>query len=59
MCSGLPKSMKVDYVQPSVGHYGVFNGRRFRSEIVPRVTDFIAEHNERRSADVVPFRREA
>jgi poly(3-hydroxybutyrate) depolymerase len=24
-----------------VGHYGVFNGSRFRSEIAPRIADFI------------------
>ncbi|HLK25820.1 MAG TPA: polyhydroxyalkanoate depolymerase [Caulobacteraceae bacterium] len=30
-----------DYVQPEVGHYGVFNGRRFREGIYPRVRDFI------------------
>jgi poly(3-hydroxybutyrate) depolymerase len=29
-------------VQPGVGHYGVFNGRRFNEEIYPRVRDFIA-----------------
>ena len=41
LCSSLPDSMKEDYVQPNVGHYGVFNGRRFREEIYPRVRDFI------------------
>jgi poly(3-hydroxybutyrate) depolymerase len=25
-----------------VGHYGVFNGSRYRSEIAPRIRDFIA-----------------
>ena len=24
-----------------VGHYGVFNGSRFRSEVAPRISDFI------------------
>jgi len=28
-------------VAPKVGHYGVFNGRRFREDIYPRVRDFI------------------
>ena len=28
-------------MQPHVGHYGVFNGRRFREEIYPRVRAFI------------------
>jgi len=43
LCSGLPEDLKVDYVQPDVGHYGVFNGRRFREEIYPRVRGFIAQ----------------
>ncbi|MEX2318946.1 MAG: polyhydroxyalkanoate depolymerase, partial [Bauldia sp.] len=30
--------------QPKVGHYGVFNGSRFRAEIAPRIADFIATH---------------
>ncbi len=38
----LPDALKALYVQPSVGHYGVFNGRRFREEIYPRVKAFIA-----------------
>jgi poly(3-hydroxybutyrate) depolymerase len=41
LCSGLPDTLKEDYVQPDVGHYGVFNGRRFREEIYPRVRAFI------------------
>lgn len=40
LCTSIPDGMKVDYVQPGVGHYGVFNGSRFRKEIVPRVIDF-------------------
>lgn len=41
LCSGLPAELKEDYVQPTVGHYGVFNGKRFREEIYPRVRAFI------------------
>ena len=41
LCSSLPANLKEDYVQPHVGHYGVFNGRRFREEIYPRVRAFI------------------
>ncbi|MBX3529539.1 MAG: polyhydroxyalkanoate depolymerase [Rhizobiaceae bacterium] len=37
----IPAARKVHYMQPKVGHYGVFNGSRFRSEVVPRITDFI------------------
>jgi len=41
LCSGIPDNLKQDYVQPHVGHYGVFNGKRFREEIYPRVREFI------------------
>ncbi len=43
LCSSLPAAFKEDYVQPHVGHYGVFNGRRFREEIYPRVRQFIRD----------------
>jgi poly(3-hydroxybutyrate) depolymerase len=32
-------------VQPKVGHYGVFNGKRWRSETYPKVRDFIAANS--------------
>jgi poly(3-hydroxybutyrate) depolymerase len=32
-------------MQPGVGHYGVFNGSRFRSEIAPRIGDFVLSNN--------------
>jgi poly(3-hydroxybutyrate) depolymerase len=41
LCLGLPPELKEDYVQPHVGHYGVFNGARFQTEIYPRVREFI------------------
>lgn len=37
----IPDSLKELYVQKGAGHYGVFNGRRFRDEIYPRIRDFI------------------
>ncbi len=41
LCVNIPPGRKVHYLQPGVGHYGVFNGSRFRSEIAPRISDFI------------------
>jgi poly(3-hydroxybutyrate) depolymerase len=41
LCTGLTDDFKQDYIQPGVGHYGVFNGRRFREEIYPRVRAFV------------------
>src|SRR5690606_26652170 len=49
LCPNVPDERRVLYVQPEVGHYGVFNGRRFREEIYPRARDFIAA-NEALSA---------
>lgn len=40
LCSNLPEKLQLDWVQPEVGHYGVFNGRRFREQIAPRMRDF-------------------
>jgi poly(3-hydroxybutyrate) depolymerase len=40
--------MKVHYVQPGVGHYGVFNGTRWRTEIQPRIREFIRTIDEKR-----------
>lgn len=40
LCSNLPEELQLDWVQPEVGHYGVFNGRRFREQIAPRMRDF-------------------
>ncbi len=40
ICVNIPKAMQRDYIQPGVGHYGVFNGSRFRREIAPKVADF-------------------
>ena len=49
LCSGIPVSRKAHFECPEVGHYGVFNGSRFRREIAPRIADF-ARANDPRSA---------
>jgi poly(3-hydroxybutyrate) depolymerase len=40
----VPEGRRELWVQPGVGHYGVFNGRRFAAQIYPRVRDFIARN---------------
>ena len=42
----LPADKHETLVQPKVGHYGVFNGSRFRNEIYPAIRAFI-RRNER------------
>jgi poly(3-hydroxybutyrate) depolymerase len=46
LCPNIPADKKVHYVQPKVGHYGVFNGSRFRAEIAPRISDFVLSNNQ-------------
>jgi poly(3-hydroxybutyrate) depolymerase len=45
LCVNIPSERKAHWLQPAVGHYGVFNGSRFRSEIVPRISDFVLSNN--------------
>ncbi len=40
LCANIPPARKSHYLQEGVGHYGVFNGSRFRREIAPRIVDF-------------------
>lgn len=37
----LSSDKKLYHLQKGVGHYGVFNGSRFRAEIVPKIGEFI------------------
>ncbi|MEZ5692131.1 MAG: polyhydroxyalkanoate depolymerase [Rickettsiales bacterium] len=46
LCSALPASMRKHHLQPGVGHYGIFNGSKFRKHIVPIIVDFIGKHNK-------------
>ena len=45
LCENIPAEMQRDYIQPGVGHYGVFNGSRWRKEIQPIVGEFIRKHD--------------
>ncbi|MEO1137285.1 MAG: polyhydroxyalkanoate depolymerase [Pseudomonadota bacterium] len=41
LCVSIPTKLQFDYIQPNVGHYGVFNGSRWRKEIQPKVANFM------------------
>jgi poly(3-hydroxybutyrate) depolymerase len=41
LCVGVPPFMKQHHLQSGVGHYGVFNGKRWAGEIYPRVRELI------------------
>lgn len=50
LCKNLPGAMKEAYVQPGVGHYGIFAGERYRAETAPRVKAFLEQHRGQRSS---------
>jgi len=56
LCINIPAGKRAHHLQPSVGHYGVFNGSRFRKEIVPRIAGFIADN---RGVRATPRRKPA
>ncbi len=47
LCSSIPRHNKFHYECPGVGHYGIFNGSRFRSEIASRISRFVRAHDPR------------
>ncbi|MDQ2081152.1 polyhydroxyalkanoate depolymerase [Xanthobacteraceae bacterium Astr-EGSB] len=47
LCVNIPAERRRHWMQPGVGHYGVFNGSRFRAEIVPRLADFMLASQSR------------
>ncbi len=42
LCVNIPAEKKLHHLQLGVGHYGVFNGSRFRAQIAPRIAAFHA-----------------
>jgi poly(3-hydroxybutyrate) depolymerase len=44
LCAGLPEGMRHNWLQQGAGHYGIFNGRRWRDQVYPRMRDFIAAY---------------
>jgi poly(3-hydroxybutyrate) depolymerase len=44
--SSIPANKKHHYEQPGVGHYGIFNGRRFREVIAPKIKAFIQDNEK-------------
>jgi polyhydroxyalkanoate depolymerase len=44
LCSSLTDAQRDHLLQPGVGHYGIFNGRRWREAILPRIASFVRAH---------------
>lgn len=56
LCTGIPQDMKFTWLQENVGHYGLFNGKRWTNEIYPRLKNVIHEASNRleQDEDILP-----
>lgn len=43
---GISAAQKYHYCQPNVGHYGIFNGSRWRTDIMPRFRHFVRKQGK-------------
>jgi poly(3-hydroxybutyrate) depolymerase len=54
LCRGIPNARKEHFECPEVGHYGIFNGSRFRREIAPRMSAFMRRFDAAGARENVP-----
>jgi poly(3-hydroxybutyrate) depolymerase len=59
LCTNLAPGMREHHLQPGVGHYGVFNGSRFRAEMAPKIRNFTTTHQRRKGVLARAFGRTA
>jgi poly(3-hydroxybutyrate) depolymerase len=52
LCYSLPQHKQYHHFQLNCGHYGIFNGSRWRGEIMPRIRNFIRQFDP--ECDPVP-----
>ena len=45
LCANIPTANKQHFECPAVGHYGIFNGSRFRTLIAPRIARFVRNYD--------------
>lgn len=46
LCARLPAHKRHHLLQNGVGHFGIFNGKKWRNEILPKVREFIRSHRD-------------
>ena len=59
LCTGIPEADRTHLTVEGAGHYGIFSGRRWRTQVYPRVKAFIAAHADSATpaAEAAPARR--
>jgi poly(3-hydroxybutyrate) depolymerase len=51
LCKNLPDKMKKYILAEGVGHYGLFNGSKFRNTIVPKMNQFIQSQSSKKNKE--------
>lgn len=46
LCPNIPTGRRLHYEQEGVGHYGIFNGQKWRDEIAPRIKAFVRTQDD-------------
>jgi poly(3-hydroxybutyrate) depolymerase len=46
LCSGIASNRKFHFDAKGAGHYGIFSGRRWRENVYPEISHFIAQHQK-------------
>ena len=44
LCKNIPENRRLEYLHPSVGHYGIFNGSKWKNEIKPTMAEFMRQN---------------
>ena len=50
LLTGLPKKLKAAHLEPGAGHYSIFAGKGWRTNIRPLVLKFIDTHQKPKAA---------
>lgn len=47
ICTKIPENRKKYHLQKGVGHYGIFNGKRYREQVVPVMVEFVKNNKKK------------
>ncbi|GGK10432.1 polyhydroxyalkanoate depolymerase [Luteimonas terricola] len=56
LCTGVAERDRAHLTVEGAGHYGIFSGRRWRTQVYPQVRDFIARHDVSTAKRAAPAR---
>ncbi len=57
VCENIPESKKKYYLQNGVGHYGIFNGKKYRECVVPVIQEFVEKSVQAHAKSTQPKAR--